>query len=184
MNKIREKIINERVSPIGNGAHIIVPKGFIGCYAKVTIFPKCFYCKYYKKRGEICNTDACTNKKYISEEVGERSVSYLAFASNLPELPKDCKYFEKGGEIMEDFCKNLIHKKNIYTYKVYSKKDYRLRSSLDSDLCVECLQKVLDWKHEKPVKIGDKDFNKKGLIMGADMTKKIKNFVLNRKEST
>ncbi|OYT32472.1 hypothetical protein B6U93_01695 [Candidatus Woesearchaeota archaeon ex4484_78] len=94
MNRKARKI-EAKVTAVGNGAHIIVPKQYLGMNAEVIIFPLCFQCKYYRKKGEICKTDACVNKKYILTETGKKEIDYIAFASNLPELPKNCKYFEE-----------------------------------------------------------------------------------------
>jgi len=94
MNRNVEKI-KARITPTGNGAHIIISKEYLGMSAEVLIYPMCFQCKHYRKKGEVCKTDACVNKKYILAETGKTEIDYIAFASNLPELPKDCKYFEE-----------------------------------------------------------------------------------------
>ena len=57
-------------------------------------FTTCLQCKHYRKKGQVCKTDACVNDKYILAETGKKEIEYIAFSSNLSELPKNCKYFE------------------------------------------------------------------------------------------
>lgn len=57
---------------------------------------KCLDCRHYRKIGEVCESDSCVNEKYIAAEVSNGNIiSYIAFSSELPKLPKDCKYYEK-----------------------------------------------------------------------------------------
>ena len=82
---------------------------------------------------------------------------------------------------MEDFCKNRIHEERVYTVKMEMKKEYKRQTPLDSDLCKDCLQKVIDWKKEKPSNIDEKDFDKRELFFaaveqGVDVKGKIKEF--------
>ena len=95
MDQDRTTTVVSEIRSTCNGSHIIVPKEHLGLRAEVTIFPNFLDCKHYRKRRGVCKTDACVNKKYILNETGEKDLGYLAFASNLPELPKNCKYFEK-----------------------------------------------------------------------------------------
>lgn len=75
------------------------------------------------------------------------------------------------------YCKNNKHEVNTKTYKFNHVRDYKPRSSLDEDLCDECLNVVLNWKNERPTEIKDEDFDKRELNVDADMVDKIKSFI-------